>query len=417
MTELTSDEIDAPRVPYGTGITQTDSGSRLPETETQTLAIHLGAEDGRSVDTGALYFSTGEGDVEESQMPGAKYNEGFKYGEEHKRATRSRIDTSRREEKLAGTGVAGYSKVDGARVIGTDMSRERMMARQEERMRSSQYEREAMRSYQDSLTAESGGEQFIGRYEVETVYPGQATWKRNPLGPPPTVEIEVSPDYEDTSWRVERIEQVNGRGGIGAIAESRVDGRRTIGAAGRGVHDRRDFADVSGREARAMELDYRGIGFHGEDKSERTITVHLGDAFPARLDARELESTTDRDRYFNEDTYRARRGNVETWKVDCIRGQAFENTVNVDTARGRVTGQPYQYHAPLSPTSSTTSSSSQFNGSSISEQFGDHSSKRGKYYKVRECTNIITMSDRVKQTTLEQKMTRCMPYSTRTSIF
>lgn len=417
MTELTSDEIDAGRVHHSTGFTETDGGSRPPETETQTLAVHLGNESGHRTGTGAVFFSRSDGNVAEATtagattsrtatsgttISGAQNNEGFKYGDRYEQIHASTgVATSRREEMLTGAAVSGRSQVDGARVAGAGMSRENMMTTQAERMRSSQYEREATRSYQDSLRATNSGAQYIGRYDVETVYPGQGAWGGHPAGPPPTIELEVSPRYEDGSWKVERIEKVDDRMRVGAVGGLRQSELEYNGVGYRSVEDvgqsrgfeSRGFEsrglEYRGLESRGLEsrgLECREVGYRGVDEGDTTITVRLGDTFPARLETRELEagaaSRAAHERYSKEDTYRAKRGGVETWKVDSIRGQAFEGTVNVDTARGRVTGQPYVYKAPSSPTTSTTSS--QFNGSSISEQFGGESSKKGKYYKVRE---------------------------------
>ena len=394
MTDLTSDEIDAGRIRHSTGITETDTGFRPSETETQTLAVHLGDENGRRADTGAVFFSRSDGNVagattSGTTISGARNNEGFKYGDRYEQThVSSGVATSRREEMQSGAAVSGLSQVDGARGAGAGTSREKMTT-QAERMRSSQYEREATRSYQDSLRATSSGAQYIGRYDVETVYPGEGARGRHPAGPPPTIELEVSPRYEDGSWKVERIEKVDDRLRVGAVArQSELEyngvGYRSVEEVGqsRGLEYR--GLESQGLDSRGLEC--RGAGYRGVDEGDTTITVRLGDTFPARLETRELESgdvsRAARERYFNDDTYRGRRGGVETWKVDCIRGQAFESNVSVDTARGRVTGQPYVYKAPSSPTTSTTSS--QFNGSTISEQFGDASSKKGKYYKVCE---------------------------------
>ena len=402
MTDLTSDEIDAGRVRHSTGITETDTGFRSSGTETQTLAVHLGDENGRRADTGAVFFSRSDGNVagattsgatisgatttgatsSGATISGAQKNEGFKYGDRYEQThASSGVATSRREEMLTGAAVSGRSQVDGARGAGAGMSRERMTTTQAERMRSSQYEREATKSYQDSLRATSSGAQYIGRYDVEAVYPGQGARARPPAGPPPTIELEVSPRYEDGSWKVDDRLRVGAVGARQSELEYNGVGYRTV-EEGRGLEYR--GLESQGLDSRGLEC--RGVGYRGVDEGDTTITVRLGDTFPARLETRELESgdvsRAARERYFNDDTYRGKRGGVETWKVDCIRGQAFESAVSVDTARGRVTGQPYVYKEPSSPTTSTASS--QFNGSTISEQFGDASSKKGKYYKVCE---------------------------------
>ena len=102
-----------------------------------------------------------------------------------------------------------------------------------------------------------------------------------------------------------------------------------------------------------------------------------------------MDAKTAQEWCYNQDTYRARsRGGksepeVETWKVKSIRGQAFKGTINVDTSRGHVTGRPFHYQAPLSPTSSDISSISQYNGSSVSEQYDErNSSRKEKFHKV-----------------------------------
>ncbi|XP_028414466.1 coadhesin-like [Dendronephthya gigantea] len=389
MTELTGDEIDAPprpRVQYATGATQTDGGLAQPETETQTVAIHLDGENGRAdAGPGAVYFSRRDGtDISE-----ARTNEGMQSWDDQTRiATTSGLSSSRREEMMSSE---SRDRVDGARAAGRvrDTSRERV---EEQRTASSRYERE---EYRSSATTSGRGE-YLGRYDVEV--------SQTPLAPPPVVQLEVTPDMTDGTWRVETLDQVNQR----LAHDRRQHGLSELeyqGVSYRGVNDRNrsksvDVLDTSdirsgGIVVRLDGLDRRGgvttSSNSADYRDSAEYTVHLRDCAPeglARLEATEVDSRTARDRYHDQDTYRARHRarqepEVETWKVKSIRGQAFQGTINVDTSRGHVTGQPFHYQAPLSPSSSDISSISQYDGSSVSEQYNQKESKK-QFYKMFE---------------------------------
>ena len=383
MTELTSDEIDAPprpQVQYATGMTQTEGAPALPETETQTVVIQLDGENGRAgTGAGAVFFSQRDG----ADISGARYNEGMSTRDDQSRLaatsglSSSQIRSGSRDQVDAGM-VAGVSR---------DRSRERI---EEQRMTSSHYEREEYRS-------STGGGKYVGRYDVAV---GQA-----PLAPPPVIELEVTPDQTNGSWRVETLDQVNQRLAYEGRSR-RASELEYQGVSYRGMHDRdraRSVNALGTSDVRdngiVVRLDasdgWKGLktseGINSHETAE--YTVHLRDCPPealARLDATEMDAKAAQERYYNQDTYRARgRGGrsepeVETWKVKSVRGQAFKGTINVDTSRGHVTGQPFHYQAPLSPTSSNISSISQYNGSSVSEQYdGRNSSRKEKFYKVR----------------------------------
>jgi hypothetical protein len=394
MTELTSDEIDA-GVQYATGATQTDGASALPETETQTVAIHFDGENGRA-GAGAVYFSQRDGGT----ISGARYNEGMQTRDDQTRiSTTSGLSSTRREEMMTSE---SRDRPDGARVAG--MARDRSRERVEARTTSSQYQREEYQSF----AAASGRGEYLGRYDVGVSHAGERVVGQTPLAPPPVIELEVTPN-QTGSWRVETVDQVNER----LAYEGRSRGASELqyqGVSYRGMHDRDRARSVDGLGT----SDVRGSGVvvkldasdgrgglrtsDGMDSRETAeYTVHLRDCPPealARLEATEVGSRNAHERYYNQDTYRARgragvekpEPEVETWKVTSIRGQAFQGTINVDTSRGHVTGQPFHYQAPLSPTSSDVSSISQYNGSSISEQYDErNSSRKEKYYKVGAC--------------------------------
>ena len=398
MTELTSDEIDAPPrsgVEYATGATQTDAVPPLPETETQTVAIHFDGENGSAAGAvvgaatgaGAGYFFQRGG----TDTPGARYNDGMKTHDDQ-----TRIATT--------SGMSSRDQVDGARVSG--IARDRSHGRiEEQRMTSSQYQRE---EYQSSAVT-SGRGQYIGRYDVGVSHAGERAVGQAPLAPPPVIELEVTPNQTDGTWHVETLEQVNNRlayqgqsrgtseleyqgvsyhGMHGRDRSRSVDGLGTSDVKGGAVVVRLDASDGGG-----------GVRTGGGMESRETAeyTLHLRDCPPgalARLEATDVDSRTAQENYYNQDTYRARdrarphpgrsEPEVETWKVTNIRGQAFQGTINVDTSRGQVTGQPFHFQAPLSPTSSDISSISQYNGSSISEQYDERNSSKKGFYKVRE---------------------------------
>ena len=388
MTDLTSDEIDAPPRPgvqYATGATQTDGGLAQPETETQTVAIHFDGENGHAgAVPGAVYFSRRDG----TDISGARTNAGMQSRDDQTRIATSGLSSSRREEKMSSE---SRDTVDGARAAGRvhDTSRERV---EEHRATSSKYEREEHRS---SVTTSGRGE-YIGRYDAEMSQRGGIAVTQTPLAPPPVLELEVTPDMTNGSWRVESLDQVNQklahdrrqRGvceleyqGVSYRAMNDRDRSKSVDALGTsgGVVVRLDASNRQSGVSSSNNVDYR-------DSAE--YTVHLRDCPPeglARLEATEVDSRTARDRYHDQNTYRARsrarqEPEVETWKVKSIRGQSFQGTINVDTSRGYVTGQPFHYRAPLSPSSSDISSISQYDGSSVSEQYNEKESK--KYYKV-----------------------------------
>jgi hypothetical protein len=382
MTDLTSDQIDAPPRPaaqYATGATQTDVAPPLPETETQTVAIHFDGENGRAgAGAGAVFFSQTDG--ARAGMSGARYNEG--------------MSSSRQGEMMSSE---SRDKVDGGRAAGMarDRSRERI---EEQRMSSSQYQREEYRS----SAAVSGRGEYIGRYDVGVSQAGALA--QSPLAPPPVIELEVTPNEANGSWRVETVDQVNNR----LSYQGRSRGASELEYQGvnyRGMHERDRARSVDalgttdvrdgGIVVRLDASDGQG-GLRTSDSMDAEYTVHLRDCPPealVRLQSTEADSA--RERYYNQDTYRAKsRGrseverpepDVETWKVTNIRGQAFQGTINVDTSRGHVTGQPFHYHAPQSPTSSDISSISQYNGSSISEQYDERKSSKKGFYKVERC--------------------------------
>lgn len=380
MTELTSDDIDAPPAPkvqYATGMTQTEGALASPETETQTVVIQLDGENGRAgTGAGAVYFSQRDG----GDASGARYNEGMSTRDDQTRiASTSGLSSAH----IRSSESRDHVDAGKAAVMARDKSRERI---EEQRTTSSQYKREEYRS-----SIEGG--KYVGRYDV--------TVGQTPLAPPPVIELEVSPDQTNGSWRVETLDKVNQR-----LA---YDGRRRgaseleyQGVSYRGMHDRdrsRSVDALGTGDVRDSGIVVRLDASDGA-KSNNVInsretaeyTVHLRDCPPealARLDATDVDAKTARERYYNQDTYRARghggrsEPEVETWKVKSIRGQAFKGTINVDTSRGNVTGQPFHYQAPLSPTSSDISSISQYNGSSVSEQYDDRdSSRKEKFYKV-----------------------------------
>ena len=412
MTELTSDEIDAPprpRAEFASDATQTDAVISGPETETQTVAIQLDGESTAGVGAGAVYFSQRDG----RDISGARYNEGMETRDDQSRmAAVSGLSSSKMMSSQS------RDRVDGARGSGVarDRSRDRV---EEHRMTSSQYQREEYKS--SAMT--SGRGEYIGRYDVSV---GQT-----PLAPPPVVELEVTPNQTDGSWRVETLDQRNQR----LAYEGRHRGASELeyhGVSYRGMNDRGRARSVdqlgssnvnrSGVVVRLDASDGRGALRTSDNVNSgeaAEYTVHLRDCPPealARLQATEVDSKNIRENYHNQDTYRARgqlevakgEPEVETWKVTSIRGQAFKGTINVDTSRGHVTGTPFHYQAPLSPSSSDISSVSQYyNGSSISEYDERDSSKKEKYYKVEVLLfyrEIVNASYEVIQEELNSKL-------------
>ena len=224
------------------------------------------------------------------------------------------------------------------------------------------------------------------------------------LAPPPVIELEVTPSQTDGIWRVETLEQANNR----LAYQGRTRGLSELeyqGVSFRGMHDRdrarsvdtlgtsdvKDGAVVvrlDASDGRGGLRTSRGV----DSRETAEYSLHLRDCPPetlARLEATDVDSRTARENYYNQDTYRARgrarpEPEVETWKVTNIRGQAFQGTINVDTSRGQVTGQPFHFQAPQSPTSSDISSISQYNGSSISEQYDERNSSKKQFYKMFE---------------------------------
>ncbi|XP_046839932.1 uncharacterized protein LOC124434102 [Xenia sp. Carnegie-2017] len=395
-TVLTTDETDAPpksNVRYATEGTQTDTARQTGSSQSISLNIDEGERGGTF----------------KHDAYGARYNEGMQRHEDETRiagssAFRDQSTDSRRNV------ITSKSRdiVDGSQ--RTEIAHEESSGRSDSKiMTSSQYERE---KFQSSERGREGGERYEDRYDV-SITPGA---HRHPVA-----DLETSQKTHDGTWRVETLDEVNGR----MSSERRYRDEAELdyqGISYRG-HGYRGHGYRSHGAERSMNIressdarrggivvrlaagdDYNGMLSTAETDTSTAAeyTVHLHDYPPAavaRLQANETQSL--QERYFEEETLRAgsrsrharaessgEEVEVENWKLTSIRGEAFKGDIYGDSSSEH--GSLHTFHLeappsfhlegpPLSPSSSDITSISQYGGSSIGDQYTEERRKKESY--------------------------------------